>query len=98
MSNVIITGANRGIGLELSKTFMESGSTVYGCCRKPKMTPMPRVNVPLTNSSSCSILCRRTFGGALLLRGGRHSVRARFSGGVRLQALQTRPVREELRF
>ena len=36
MSNVIITGANRGIGLELSKTFMESGSTVYGCCRKPE--------------------------------------------------------------
>ena len=36
MTNVIITGANRGIGLELSKTYMENGSTVYGCCRKPE--------------------------------------------------------------
>ncbi|PCJ41544.1 MAG: short-chain dehydrogenase [SAR86 cluster bacterium] len=36
MSTVLITGANRGIGLELSRQYVESGDRVYACCRKPE--------------------------------------------------------------
>lgn len=32
--NVVITGANRGIGLELVKRYKESGDKVYALCRK----------------------------------------------------------------
>ncbi len=31
---VVITGANRGIGLALTKQFLAQGDTVYGLCRK----------------------------------------------------------------
>lgn len=31
---VVITGANRGIGLSLSKHFLQSGNRVYGVCRQ----------------------------------------------------------------
>lgn len=34
MSNVLITGANRGIGLELSRQFSERGDQVIAVCRK----------------------------------------------------------------
>jgi len=34
MENILITGANRGIGLELSRLFQGRGSTVYATCRK----------------------------------------------------------------
>jgi NAD(P)-dependent dehydrogenase (short-subunit alcohol dehydrogenase family) len=34
MKTVVITGANRGIGLELTKRFLEQGATVYGLCRQ----------------------------------------------------------------
>ena len=33
---VLITGANRGIGLALSKIYAERGDTVFACCREPK--------------------------------------------------------------
>jgi len=33
MSNVLITGANRGIGLELVKLYAARGDTVLACCR-----------------------------------------------------------------
>lgn len=32
--NIVITGANRGIGLALSKTFIEQGDTVFAICRQ----------------------------------------------------------------
>lgn len=32
--NVVITGANRGIGLELVKNYVENGDNVTACCRK----------------------------------------------------------------
>ena len=32
---ILITGANRGIGLELSKQFAADGWTVLACCRNP---------------------------------------------------------------
>jgi NAD(P)-dependent dehydrogenase (short-subunit alcohol dehydrogenase family) len=33
MATVLITGANRGIGLELAKRYVENGERVIGCCR-----------------------------------------------------------------
>ena len=35
MANVLITGANRGIGLELVKLYAARGDTVLACCRNP---------------------------------------------------------------
>ena len=36
MPTLLITGANRGIGLELTKQYLEQGWDVHACCRKPK--------------------------------------------------------------
>ena len=35
MANVVITGANRGIGLELAKQYAEGGDQVFAFCRSP---------------------------------------------------------------
>jgi NAD(P)-dependent dehydrogenase (short-subunit alcohol dehydrogenase family) len=35
MSTIMITGANRGIGLELTKRYAAAGNTVLACCREP---------------------------------------------------------------
>jgi NAD(P)-dependent dehydrogenase (short-subunit alcohol dehydrogenase family) len=35
MSSVLITGANRGLGLEFVKQYQADGWRVYACCRKP---------------------------------------------------------------
>lgn len=35
MTTVLITGANRGIGLELSRQYANNGATVLACCRTP---------------------------------------------------------------
>jgi NAD(P)-dependent dehydrogenase (short-subunit alcohol dehydrogenase family) len=35
MTTVLITGANRGIGLELTRQWAEQGAQVLACCRKP---------------------------------------------------------------
>ncbi|MGD8415979.1 MAG: SDR family oxidoreductase [Pseudomonadales bacterium] len=35
MTTVLITGANRGIGLELARCYAERGDTVLACCRRP---------------------------------------------------------------
>lgn len=34
MATIVITGANRGIGLELTRQYMQNGDTVYAACRK----------------------------------------------------------------
>lgn len=34
MNNVVVTGANRGIGLELVKTYLARGEKVYALCRE----------------------------------------------------------------
>lgn len=35
MTTVLITGANRGIGLELVKHYLSAGARVHACCRNP---------------------------------------------------------------
>lgn len=35
MTTTLITGANRGIGLELTKQYASGGDTVLACCRNP---------------------------------------------------------------
>ncbi len=35
MENVLITGANRGIGLELTRRFLDAGKRVIATCREP---------------------------------------------------------------
>lgn len=32
---VLVTGANRGLGLEFTKQYAEEGATVFACCRDP---------------------------------------------------------------
>ena len=36
MSTILITGANRGIGLELTRCYSARGDTVIACCRAPE--------------------------------------------------------------
>lgn len=35
MKKVLITGSNRGIGLELTKQLLQNGETVFATCREP---------------------------------------------------------------
>ncbi len=35
MTTILITGANRGIGLELTKQYLADGARVIACCRNP---------------------------------------------------------------
>ena len=36
MSTILVTGANRGIGLSITRMYGEQGHTVIACCREPK--------------------------------------------------------------
>jgi NAD(P)-dependent dehydrogenase (short-subunit alcohol dehydrogenase family) len=48
MSTVLITGANRGIGLELARQYAAAGWDVIACCRKPKeATALARLKVEM---------------------------------------------------
>ncbi len=38
MSSILITGANRGIGLELTRCFAQDDWRVFACCRNPEQT------------------------------------------------------------
>ncbi|MBT8136144.1 MAG: SDR family oxidoreductase [Gammaproteobacteria bacterium] len=35
-NNIVITGANRGIGLRLAQTYVDDGQRVYAACRSPE--------------------------------------------------------------
>ncbi|MBC8084071.1 MAG: SDR family oxidoreductase [Hymenobacter sp.] len=35
MKRILITGANRGLGLELTRQYLERGDTVFAACRQP---------------------------------------------------------------
>jgi len=49
MSNIVITGANRGIGLELARQYAQAGNSVFAFCRTP--TPADALNA-LAQSSN----------------------------------------------
>ena len=36
MATVMVTGANRGIGVELVKVYTAEGARVLACCRRPQ--------------------------------------------------------------
>jgi NAD(P)-dependent dehydrogenase (short-subunit alcohol dehydrogenase family) len=36
MTTVVVTGANRGIGLEFVRQYAKEGAEVISCCRDPK--------------------------------------------------------------
>src|SRR5690242_8906760 len=40
--NILITGANRGIGLALARIYAERGDTVFACCRNPSQAEQLR--------------------------------------------------------
>ena len=73
MSTVLITGANRGIGLELVKSYAARGDTVLACCRQPagatalaavggKVTVLP---LEVTDPASVTALAARLQGQAV---------------------------------
>src|SRR5690348_16308031 len=35
MTTVLVTGANRGLGLEFAKQYAQDGAEVIACCREP---------------------------------------------------------------
>ncbi len=53
MPNLLITGANRGIGLEFARQYIESGWRVFACCRNPdQATPLKQLASMHANSLS----------------------------------------------
>ena len=46
MANVLITGANRGIGLELTRLYAEDGDTVFAFCRMRQLFAEARAANP----------------------------------------------------
>lgn len=36
MDTILITGANRGLGLEFVRQYAETGATLFACCREPE--------------------------------------------------------------
>lgn len=43
--NVLVTGTNRGLGLEFVKQYAEDGATVFACCRDPhKASALRRIS------------------------------------------------------
>ncbi|WP_245929772.1 SDR family NAD(P)-dependent oxidoreductase [Leucothrix pacifica] len=39
MSTILISGTNRGLGLELTRQYANDGWRVYACCREPAKAP-----------------------------------------------------------
>jgi len=62
--SILITGANRGLGLELVKQYLKNGYTVYGTARKPddatelKKTGATVVQLDVTSEESITALAK----------------------------------------
>jgi len=62
--SVLITGANRGLGLEMTKQFIKDGYTVYGTSRKPeeaadlKATGATVLQLDVTSEESITALAK----------------------------------------
>jgi len=62
--SVLVTGANRGLGLELTKQFLDDGYTVYGTARKPeeasdlKATGATVLQLDVTSEESIAALAK----------------------------------------
>jgi NAD(P)-dependent dehydrogenase (short-subunit alcohol dehydrogenase family) len=51
MSTVLITGANRGLGLELTRVYRSAGHTVIGACRNPSQA----TDLQATGAELCAL-------------------------------------------
>ena len=66
--SILITGANRGLGLELAKQYLKQGYDVYGTARKPeeatelKETGASVVQLDVTSEESISALAKELEG------------------------------------
>ena len=62
--NVVVTGANRGIGLYFCKYFNDLGHNIYGVCRKSspeldKVATNVIEDVDISNPDSCNLLFQK---------------------------------------
>ena len=58
MATVVITGANRGIGLELARQYTQRGDNVVALCRKPS-DDLVKVGVEVIEGFDVTALDRR---------------------------------------
>ncbi|MEX2647922.1 MAG: SDR family oxidoreductase [Alphaproteobacteria bacterium] len=71
MSTVLITGANRGLGLEFARQYAADGWTVHACCRAPgkakdlKALAAQNANVTVHGLDVCDEASVRSLGEAL---------------------------------
>lgn len=62
--NVVVTGANRGIGLSFCKYFNDLGHNIYGICRKssPELNKVATniiEDIDISNPDSCNLLFQK---------------------------------------
>ena len=65
--NIVVTGANRGIGLSFCKYFSNLGHNVYGVCRNSSLDLEEAAstiidNIDVSNSSDCKLLFEKLSG------------------------------------
>ncbi|MFP4004219.1 MAG: SDR family oxidoreductase [Alphaproteobacteria bacterium] len=74
MSTILVTGANRGIGLEFARQYAENGANVIACCRNPEQAEdlaaiardhkdrVEIIQLDVTDAASVELLGRRLEG------------------------------------